>query len=57
MWSANLGPFSKLLFTIPAKAPKVKAKVPKMMSTLDRIVKDLEFLMYYPVVRNYLKPK
>jgi hypothetical protein len=56
IWSANFGPLSKLLFTIPAKAPKVKAKVPKMISTLDRIVKDLEFLMYYPVVRTYPKP-
>ncbi|MEY3606382.1 MAG: hypothetical protein RL289_562, partial [Actinomycetota bacterium] len=45
-----------LLFTIPAKAPKVKAKVPKMISTLDKTVKDLEFLIYYPVVRNYSKP-
>jgi hypothetical protein len=56
MCSANLGPLSKLLFTIPAKAPKVKAKVPKMISTLDKTVKDLEFLIYYPVVRNYSKP-
>jgi hypothetical protein len=55
IWSANFGPFSKLLFTIPAKAPKVKAKVPKMISTWDRTVKDFEFLMNYPVVRNLAK--
>ncbi len=55
MWPANLGPLSRLLFIIPAKAPKVREKVPKMISTLDKTVKDLEFLIYYPVVRKLVQ--
>ena len=50
MWSANFGPLSKLLLTIPAKVPSVKAKVPKMINTLDRLVKDREFFIFTPLI-------